>query len=392
MFRPCPPLPKALSLIFALFWSCFAMNAQVRCSVTSANSPKKEDSVPFAVREPIVVPVAVHVVWHTPEENISDEQIESQLEVLNQDFRGTNFEIPEVHPLFDELASDLEIEFCLVAITRTPTEIAGITNIFSEGKRRLCYSDLGGRDGFAPAHYLNIWVAGRNDGALGSATFPDEGLAKPKEDGLYIRPDAFGTTGTVSPPFDLGRTCTHELGHYFNLQHLWGPNEDNFNCNQDDGIADTPLQANTYQGTCPTLPPLSCGSPDMFMNFMNFTEDACMAIFTPDQKTAVLLTLQTYRQGLQEGSCTPVSTIQEKPEADQVLLLGNPISNVARILLPGNEPAQLAIFDFAGRLVQQVNAFGPIVELNAEGICTGNYYIKIKYGNKLHFKKLIIAR
>lgn len=384
---------KALCLILIALSLCTETVAQVRCALTSRGSPGRKTVHSPALTTPVVIPVAVHIVWHTPEENISDPQIESQLQVLNQDFRRLNLEVPEVHPFFDDLVSDLEIEFCLVAVTRTPTPVSGITNTFSGGRRRLCYSDLGGRDGFDPEQYLNIWVAGRNDGALGSATFPEEGLAKPNEDGLYIRPDAFGTIGTALPPFDRGRTCTHELGHYFNLQHLWGPDENNFNCTQDDGIADTPLQADTYQGACPTLPPLSCGSPDMFMNFMNFTEDACMALFTPGQKAQVMNTLQTYRQGLQNGSCTPVSTTAPASNgAAQVVLLGNPASEYAMISLPGNDPAQLAIFDFAGRLVQQVEAAGPVVELNIRGIHAGIYHIKIRYENKIHLKKLIIAR
>lgn len=386
------PVTARFLLVCSLLSAFTLAQAQQRCALNTYASPVRNTEPAVPIREPIVIPVVVHVVWHTDEENISDEQIESQIEVLNQDFRSLNAEIPLVHPLFDELISDLELEFCLVAITRTPTPVAGITNTFSSGKRRLCYTDLGGRDGFDPGHYLNIWVAGRNDGALGSATFPEEGQERPAEDGLYIRPDAFGTTGSVAPPFHLGRTCTHELGHYFNLQHLWGPNADNFNCDQDDGIADTPLQADTYQGTCPTLPPFSCGSPDMFMNFMNFTQDACMALFTPGQKARVLNTLQSYRPGLLQGSCAPVSAKATAPPAPAISIIENPASDYLRVRLPGNEPAQLAIFDLAGRLVQQVEAVGPEAELSVAGFHAGNYYIKIRHGNKMHVKKLIIAR
>ena len=387
---------RAICAIFSLL--CFlsagtVLNAQMRCSVSDANSPVYEASSPVNTSEPVVIPVAVHVVWRNPEENISDAQIESQIEVLNKDYRKQNTEVPSIHPFFDDLASDTEVSFCLVAITRTSTDIAGITNTFSGGQRRLCFTDLGGRDGFDPEHYLNIWVAGRSDGALGSATFPEEGQLKPQEDGIYIRPDAFGTTGTVSPPFHLGRTCTHEVGHYFNLQHLWGPNQDNFNCNEDDGIDDTPLQASTYQGTCPTLPPMSCGSPDMYMNFMNLTQDACMALFTHGQKDRIFNTLQTYRPGLLKGSCTPVAT-NELPEqnAHHIRLFNNPAGELLRIVLPGNEMAQLTIFDSMGRLVLQTQAMGPIGECSLADIHTGNYYIKIRYENKIHVKKLIIAR
>ncbi len=336
------------------------------------------------------IPVAVHIVWHTPAENLSMAQINSQITALNEDFRALNAQIPDIHPLFDGLFADTEIEFCLAAVTRTPTEVPGIATTFEGGMRRVCYTALGGRDGFDPGHYLNIWVAGRSDGALGYATFPGESAAA--EDGVFIRPDAFGTAGTVSPPFHLGRTCTHEVGHYFNLQHLWGPFEDNFSCNQDDGVADTPLQAESYRGACPTLPPLSCGTPDMYMNFMNFTDDACMALFTPGQKQRMLAAIQVFRPGLLASSCDPVSTGSTRKPGSAPALLPNPVSNQLQLQVEGNEQTQLAIFDLAGRLVHQTAATGPVVTVDCSWINPGNYYIKIRHGNKIHFKKLIIAR
>lgn len=383
-------IKPALSWVLLSLLLPWASMAQQRCAVQfpAGAAPFESNNLPRAAI--LKIPVAVHIVWHTPAENISTAQVNSQITALNEDFRALNAQIPDIHPLFDDLSVDTEIEFCLAAITRTPTEAAGIATAFEGGMRRVCYTALGGRDGFDPEHYLNIWVAGRSDGALGYATFP--GASATAEDGVFIRPDAFGTTGTVSPPFHLGRTCTHEVGHYLNLQHLWGPFEDNFNCNQDDGVEDTPLQAESYRGACPTLPPLSCGSPDMYMNFMNFTDDACMALFTPGQKQRMLAAIQNFRPGLLTASCEPVSTHGPARGTPEAVVLQNPVSSQLQARLPGNEEARLAIFDLAGRLVLQTTANGPLVTVDCSWINPGNYYIKIWHGNKIHFKKLIIAR
>jgi hypothetical protein len=334
----------------------------------------------------------VHIVWHTEEENLSDEQVESQIMAFNQDFRALSVQVPEVHPLFDELVADTEISFCLTAITRTFTPWEGVTSLFEGGRRRVCYTDLGGKDAFDPDHYINIWVAGRGDGVLGSATFPEEAQDRPLEDGLFIRPDVFGTMGTVSPPYHLGRTSTHEMGHYFNLQHLWGSGPANFNCEGDDGLADTPTQSDTYRNTCPTIPPFSCGGADMFMNFMNYTDDACMALFSPDQKSRMQQALTQFRPGLLQSSCEPVQE-RPSPENIQLQLLGNPVNTQAVLKLSGKEEYEIAIFDFAGRLVLlKRHLGGSLLSIDTSSWPAGIYPVKIKYGKHLHLKKLIIAR
>lgn len=380
------------ALVLLLLMGAFILPAQERCGATEAASNISDNPPSITVRETAVLPVAVHIVWHTLEENISDEQVASQIAALNRDFRALNVELPDVHPLFDELAADVEIEFCLTAITRTQTPWEGVSSLFAQGKRRVCHTDLGGRDAIDPAHYINIWVAGRGDGTLGSATFPEEAQQKPNEDGLFLRPDVFGTQGNVSAPFDLGRTCTHEMGHYLNLRHLWGSTADNFGCEGDDGLADTPKQANTYRNTCPTIPPFSCGSADMFMNFMNYTDDACMALFTPDQKARMWQTLMQYRSGLLQSSCDLVSqsTVSTVPPPR---LLGNPARGVAYLQLSAKEQYEIAIFDAAGRLVLlNRHHRGGDLAIDLSGWTAGIYHIKIKNGAHLHLKKLIIAQ
>jgi hypothetical protein len=338
----------------------------------------------------VSIPVIVHVVWFAPEENISDAQINSQIEVLNQDFRAANVELPDIHPLFDELAVDVELEFCLVGITRTQTSIPDIYNQLNNGKRRVCYTDEGGHDALDPEHYLNIWLSARSDGALGNATAPGE--SDPEEDGVFMLPSCFGTSGTVSPPYHLGRTCTHEIGHYFGLQHLWGPGlENDSSCSGDDGIEDTPKQFGTYQHSCPANLMSSCGSADMHMNFMNYTDDACMAMFTQGQKERMLSVLQNMRAGLLEGNCSPVSTTIA--DTEHFLVSPNPAAEYVQFTLPTNDIYELTIFGPAGRLLyNSLSLQGPQAYFSTSHLPKGNYLFHIRNGQKIYMDKIIIVR
>lgn len=386
-------IKRRLWLSLVLLMALMPLSAQQRCGVDFVPVPRQAEPQALQSRSVITIPVVVHIVWQQPVENISDEQVQSQLSVLNQDFRALNAEAGSVHPLFRELVADTELAFCLVATTRTQTSVEGIATSFSGGRRRVCYTDLGGRDAIAPSEILNIWVAGRNDGVLGSATFPEEGLIKPMEDGLFISPKAFGTTGTVESPFHLGRTCTHELGHYLNLQHLWGSGTSNFDCDQDDGVGDTPLQADTYRNTCPGFLSVSCGSPDMHMNFMNYTDDACMALFTPGQKSRMRAALEAYRPGLLMGSCEPVAQQPSPVAALPIRLLGHPVQDELWLELPGSSAYEVAIFGPAGRLVVQPRKVrGPLASIDCRSLPAGIYFLKIQQGREMQTKKLIIAK
>ncbi|HMQ48574.1 MAG TPA: zinc-dependent metalloprotease [Saprospiraceae bacterium] len=346
-------------------------------------------------RSPVTIPVIVHVVWYNASENISDAQIMSQIEVLNRDFNAENNETTNVPAIFDHLIANLEISFCLTAITRRQSNISGIGNQFTNdagvSKRRVCYQHLGGHDAIDPMHYLNIWISGRSDGAAGDATYPDVIQSNPAEDGVFIAPEYVGTLGSVSMPYHLGRTLTHEIGHYFNLRHLWGDGSGNNLCQDDDGVNDTPKQQYTYFNECPTHPSFSCGSADMFMNFMNYTNDACMAMFSLGQQALINATLGGLRAGLLDGSCEPVSSFFEEEQED-FQILGNPTRNEIRLFIPEKDPLKIAIFDVSGRLVWEEKGSGDgIVHLNGCSLNAGLFFLILEYPEKIMTKKLIIA-
>jgi hypothetical protein len=228
------------------------------------------------------IPVVVHVVYNTTAQNISDAQIQSQINVLNKDFRRTNTDASNTPSAFQSVAADVEINFCLATrdpngnatngITRTYTS----TTAFSQNDY-VKSSSTGGKNPWPTGSYLNIWVCNLSGGLLGYAQFPGGPAAT---DGVVIGYQYFGTTGTAVAPFNKGRTGTHEVGHWLNLRHIWG----DANCGSD-YVTDTPTQQTSNYG-CPSYPKPSCSnSSDMFMNYMDYTDDACMNLFTTGQKT-----------------------------------------------------------------------------------------------------------
>jgi len=222
------------------------------------------------------IPVVVHVIYQTETQNISNAQVLSQIEVLNKDFRRTNTDTTNTWPQ----AADTKIEFCMATIDPNGNATNGITrklvNKSSWGVNDAMKSVAqGGVNAWPTNSYLNIWVCNIGGGILGYAQFPGGNAAT---DGVVISPQFFGNTGSVQPPFNGGRTSTHEVGHWLNLRHIWGDG----GCSVDDFISDTPTSDAPNYG-CATGH-VSCTTVDMVQNYMDYSDDACMNLFTQKQK------------------------------------------------------------------------------------------------------------
>lgn len=233
--------------------------------------------------EIITIPVVVHLLYKTGEQNISEAQIKSQIEALNKDFRRMNADASNTPAAFKLLAGDAKINFCLAQVAPNGQRTKGIIRKYTSkdyfiGDDAMKFSAAGGDDMWDSKRYLNIWVCNLYGRALGYATVPGQPAEK---DGVVVNWDVFGTTGNVRPPFTKGRTATHEVAHWLGLKHIWG----DASCG-DDAIADTPPQSD-YNFGCPSFPkPSYCsvnGNGDMFMNYMDFSDDACMNLFTLGQ-------------------------------------------------------------------------------------------------------------
>lgn len=226
----------------------------------------------------IVIPVVVNVLYRTAAENISLAQIQSQIDVLNKDFTATNTDFGSIPSEFASVAANVDITFVLDQVIRKSS-----TKTYWETDDSMKKSGRGGINPTSPSTKLNIWVVNKmisgGYDVLGYAQFPGAGSLK--TDGVVIAQHCMGNTGTVVAPYNLGRTGTHEVGHWMNLRHIWG----DASCG-DDSVADTPVakQAN-YEN--PTYPKVSACLPthnEMTMNYMDYTDDRAMYMFTNGQK------------------------------------------------------------------------------------------------------------
>ena len=252
------------------------------------------------IPDEIVIPVVVHVVYKNSTENISDAQINAQIQVLNEDFQRLNSDAVNTPAAFQSIAGSTKINFKLAkldpdgnpttGITRTSTTNSGFLNTTNDVK----YNSSGGHDAWNTLWYLNIWICDfASSSLMGYAQFPDQLYTNPNTDGVVISYKYFGKDNPSYPSYNKGRTTTHEVGHWLNLRHIWG---DAHNCTATDFVDDTP---NQYQSTfgCPSFPQTdACTTSNpgiMFMNYMDYSYDHCMNIFTKGQVERMLALFDT---------------------------------------------------------------------------------------------------
>ena len=303
-------------LLFTVFSNCNFILSQYknRCSFSEHKFSRRQlnpsllrlDSINEAMlmlkmkenssvkRGKLFIPVVVHVLWNTPDQNISDAQIQSQIDVLNQDYNRQNLDLlPENHPFY-LVGGGLDIHFFLAELDPNNRPTFGVvrkqTSVTAwEDNDEMKSSATAGDDYWDSRKYLNIYVVKFKDdlGLLGYAWPPSDLASYPETDGVVIDYRAFGTIGTAgSDGFDgyvLGRTTTHEVGHWLNLNHIWGDKS----CG-DDLVNDTPIAEDQNKGNpiFPWRPQNKCGSDqngEMFMNYMDYVYDNSMNMFTKEQ-------------------------------------------------------------------------------------------------------------
>ncbi len=333
----------------------------------------------------LTIPVVVHVI-HNGEavgngQNISDAQIKSQIDVINQDYRLLNTNALPNNHAFYSVTADCEIEFCLVNKDPNGNASTGITR-HNMGKAAWTVDNFDTQvkpsTAWDRTKYLNIWVTtfeGNDASTLGYATMPGTNDAT---DGVVIAANNFGLSGNA--PFNLGRTATHEIGHYLDLAHIWGDAD----CG-DDLVADTEPQKAESAG-CPTFPSnpnngCSGANGEMFMNYLDYSDDNCMAMFTKGQKDRMRAALTGSRASLLTANvcanATSLNTLSEKG----ITIYPNPAENIVNINASSNTRyIEVHVYDVNGKEVltkKDMATNENTILLNVSALNNGFYIVSI---------------
>jgi hypothetical protein len=321
---------------------------------------------------------------------------------LNRDFSGQTPGQYRISGRFRELVAAPGWQFCLAnedpsgnptsGIVRVNTTEKAIANpgALERGLRKIKHSNLGGSDAWDTERYINIWVGSTGDDVvIGDATFPE--AAKDGEDGVMIDYRVFGGLGTSLSfdPFHLGKTLTHEIGHYFNLIHLSG----NGDCDDDDGVEDTPDQSGEYFD-CPEIPVYSCGSEDMAQNFLSLASDPCLLFFTQGQVDRMNNALMTYRSALlsQNTECA-LPEIPDGKIEDQFSVISSLQTQQIIRQFKGYAKGkiQIRIFDLAGKeFIKETLEGFTFYPIPTDTFPNGIYILEIQIGNNKKAIKVIL--
>lgn len=353
-------------------------------------------------RTVLYFPVVIHVVARAGQEPVSQAQALYQLDVLNADFAGKSENISTLLPEFSSLVADTEIRFCLASvdpdgfptsgITYTQTDIADIAlQTGPEGRYVIHWDQLGGKNGWDPVRYINIWV-GDYGGILGSASFP--GMAGfPEEIGLVMDIRHFGSIGEAgqSGIYGRGHSLTHEMGHFFGLKHIWGDGLEP-NCNDGDDIDDTPNASGPYLN-CPSGAQASCGTKDMYQNFMDLTDDRCLAAFTKGQAARMQSVIAVYYPDLgDDGSCKTYS--HTFPDwYDELMWSHDRLSNRYTIYQTQGLMAQkrITVYSPDGKLILEdlwEDQLSYLLDLQT--VAAGVYLVRIMLGTDSRVRKVVV--